>query len=237
MAQTIEIESDSLDLAKQLATENLPVGHYVVSFNASPEGHGTATGTGATSGLALNDCRSKLPHGAEIVEQQVLQSALRKVEEVPAKNADAARIAVQSRLSKNCTIQEVRLSKPGQSRFLGLGKSHDRFEVTVVQSAVIEVAFRKKARVTMNMDAIPKSGHCQKCGRGNAQFWEKEKVGGFFFCPAQCKNQYFTSIFMLSADNAKTSRGYCWSCGKAIPLLDKTCPECDKPQELKFRVE
>ena len=257
--KVLEIEADSLIEARKKVKTRTPEGLHILSKKILSDGkQKTAKGVAETVEAAFEKARKKVPADAEIIDEKRRVLPSQKVLEVEAFDIEAARTKVELDIDKTRRIDDLRLKSRGKKGFLGIGKNPDIYEAKVFQHAVVEVVFKRKAKIRVEIGErkAPSKGYCQWCGNSNSPSKVSES-SAHFFCSRSCEEKYFKaniSSLLFSPDRfiidatggdisgmidsgrraAQRLTAHCWSCGKTIPMSADKCTSCGKKQKIKL---
>ncbi len=253
----LEFEADSLKEARKKANAEKPAGLYLVSEEIISDGkRKTAKGGANSEEAAFEKARNEVPPGSEILDEKVLVPPSHRTLYVKAFNKAKALTKVKRQVGENQRIV-VRLKTSGEKVFLGLVKRSDIYEAKVFQPPVVEVAFKSKPKIRVEISDInvPSMGYCQMCGKSNTPRNISKDKEVVFFCSSACNERYdsaylFSSIgtvFGMDSGGgevieeiesgkkmAKSLTVHCWSCGISIPMGTEKCTSCRKKQKIEL---
>ena len=153
--RTIEVEADSIDEARKRVKSQIPQGLQIVTEEILSDGvTRSVKGVADTPDAASREAESKLPAEAEVVERRV-QQAVRQVVTVDAFDEATARINVEQGLTPPARVEEVALKKPGKKGIFGMGKKPNTYDVHVVQPAIVEIKYKTKALIRVELQESP----------------------------------------------------------------------------------
>jgi hypothetical protein len=157
MAERImEVEADSLAEARKKAESQVPEDLRIVSEEILSLGQqGSVMGVAETIEAAFEEAESKLPSGVEVVGRQQMQKTMRRVVTVEAADEQSARTQVEQGIAKNARVEEVALKKLGKKGFFGMGRKPNLYEVQVFEQAVVEIKYKKKAKIRVKLGESP----------------------------------------------------------------------------------
>jgi len=154
--QTITVQATSLDEARKKAKSRVPKGLDIISEEILSDGKARSIrGVADTIEGAFEKAQSKLPSDAEVIEKQQQVIPLQKVIAVEAFDEESAREQVKRDIAKTARIEGVTLKKPGKRGLLGIGKKPDCYEVQVFEQAVVEIKYKKKAKIRVKLSESP----------------------------------------------------------------------------------
>lgn len=152
----MEIKADSLEEARKQARSQVPEGLKIVSEEILSYGKTRSiTGIADTIEAAFRKAESELPSDVEVLEKKQLVTAKQKVVTVEAFDEGTARAQVEKDINKNARVEDVKLKKLGKKGFLGIGKKPDTYEVQMFEPAVVEVKYKKRARIRVELAESP----------------------------------------------------------------------------------
>ena len=153
--RTMEVEADSLDEARKRVKSQIPHGLQIATEEILSDGATRSVkGVADTPDDASREAESKLPDEAEVVERKVQQPA-RQVVTVDAFDEPTARIHVEQGLTPPARVEDVALKKPGKKGLFGMGKKPNTYDVHVVQPAVVEIKYKTKALIRVELQESP----------------------------------------------------------------------------------
>lgn len=157
MNETIEVEADSLEEAREQVRSQIPEGFSLLSEEIISDGLPTTVEVVAdTLDEALEKAQAALPDGAHILGQRELAVPERIAITVEAFTETGARMEADHRLGAGkAVVKSVRMTAAGSRGFLGFGKTPNRYEVEVVRRAVLEITYRTKARISAQAGRTP----------------------------------------------------------------------------------
>jgi hypothetical protein len=252
LEKVLEIQADSLDDARRQAAQSIPAGLYLWSEEVLADGKPqTVTANADTEEAALAAVAAKVPADTQATNSSIRIAPSRRVVETEAWDEAYARAQVEQQLDSTSRIEAVRLKTAGKPGFLGFGKKKALYEADVFQSAVAVAEYKLSARMRIRMgdSKVPDRGFCQMCGKPEGQA-KSYKGTTNFYCSSDCEKEYVRACIRAQMAGAiivginkqqwdevqaaaAGDRGFCWSCGKAMPMSAKTCPACGKDQTPK----
>ncbi|MCD4825941.1 MAG: hypothetical protein K8S55_15220 [Phycisphaerae bacterium] len=146
--QVIEAEANLLDEAKKQVRSQIPEDCLVVSETVVSDGSPkTLKATADTIDAAFSEAQKKLPEEAIVVVKKEVITPVARVIPIEAIDDHSALGLARRNLGDTATVKGVTLTKPGKKGFLGIGKTLNGYEAQVFQPAVVEIIYRKKAKV------------------------------------------------------------------------------------------
>lgn len=146
MATIIEVETDSLEEAREHVKSQMHKGLQVLSENVISDGKPRAMKAVAESiEIAFAKAQGDVPNDAVIVERRELAAPGQKAIIIEAFDESSARAQIESQ--SGITIKALRLATSGKQGFLGIGKKPNQYEAEIIQQAVVEVIYKKKAKI------------------------------------------------------------------------------------------
>jgi hypothetical protein len=226
--QVIEIQALTLDAARAEISSHVPQGKEVLSERVISDGKTRSIRCVAdTIEKALTDARSKIPTGATGITEAVTDHRA-EVIRVEAFDEEAAKSSVQNQLrSMPATITSVKMTKQGSRGFLGIGKTPNQYEVSVLHQAVVQVSYALDAKIVIEIGDPPKI-QCGLCGaeRPVSQMRSYgERAKQRWFCPVPCWAKrgrvvgshdgtgcqyYLEGMCVAGSDNTCNYRGSDW---------------------------
>ncbi len=156
--QTIEVEANSLDEARKQVKSQVPKGLKIISQKILSDGKTRSTrGVADTIEDASEKAQSELPPDVEIIDKTQKTTPVRKVITVEAFDEKSAREQVKQDISETARIEGVALKKAGKKGILGIGKKPNWYEVQVFEQAVVEIKYKKKAKIRVELGEPRKS--------------------------------------------------------------------------------
>lgn len=138
-------EADSVIVARKQLRSQIPTGSHYSANVVSEGGLHTKKAVAETTDGALAKARSGIPDNAVVTAQRQLAVPAQQSLTMEAFDEDTVRSDIAER---DGIVRTLRLSTPGRSGFLGVGKKANRYEVTVFQQAVVEVTYTTPAKVS-----------------------------------------------------------------------------------------
>jgi hypothetical protein len=255
--EVYEIEADSLELARKQAKDKVPTGLRLLSEVILCDGkERTKEGIADSATGAFEKARKDVPNGAAIVSEKELIPTSHSSIEVEAFDEQAARLSAKPKIGNKAVIESLVLKTSGKKGFLGMGKKPHIYQINVFQPSVVEVRFKLKAKIRIEIGEIPSTGYCQMCGKSNSPV-EKTEKSAHVFCSGTCRDQYFkakVAALLFSPDRfimnatgqdissmissgramAESAMSYCWSCGHQVHMTENKCGFCGVNQEIKI---
>ena len=151
--QSIETEAQSLEDARRKLRNMVPDGMRILKENILSDGNPlTLKGVADTEGAAFEDCRQRLPKGANVVTKKVLVKPGSRNITVPADDSDNAQEIAQQKSGDSAVVRNVTLKRAERKGFLGIGRRSASYEVEVWQPAVAQVmAIRESAKIRAHL--------------------------------------------------------------------------------------
>ena len=144
--QTIQVEAENLELARQELKTRLPSGWFVQSEQVLSDGRPqTSRGMAEADDEALAKTKAGLPPDTAILETKTVQNAGTRTITVEAETESAARAKLQTQLGSTDILKSFQAGLPGKKGFLGIGKTLDQFQAVVLRQAIVEITHKKKA--------------------------------------------------------------------------------------------
>ena len=145
----VEIDAETLDVAREQLKEQLAEGARVVSERIISDGKAmTVKYSAETTEAAFAKADAEIPGTAEVLERKELSAPLRKLATVHAFDEQGAKTRLAGEASGPITIGAVRLAAAGTSGFFGIGRRPNQYEIEVFHLAQVEVVYRPKARIS-----------------------------------------------------------------------------------------
>jgi hypothetical protein len=159
----IEIEGESLEEARAQVKAQIPEGFRLLSEEVISDGtHKAVKAMAETIETAFERARREVPEDADIVRERELTKPEHKtiiVEAFDEESAQAsAKLEVRNQFSDTGLFKELKLVTPGSKGFLGIGRKPNRYEVKIVQQAVVEVTYKTKAKIAVRLAEALKWG-------------------------------------------------------------------------------
>ena len=148
--QTITIEANSIEEAKELLKTKLPEGFQIVSEEIVSDGNlKVIQVTGDSTESALQKAKLEIPTNAELLEWKEISPSEHKFISVDAEDDLSAQTQTLSKITgRRPAIKRVSLLSQGSKGFLGIGKKLNQYQVEVVYEAIIEVTYQPKAKIS-----------------------------------------------------------------------------------------
>lgn len=149
MTQIIDVEADSLEEARNEVMSQTPAGLQLLSETIISDGKpGSFNGVAETIEAAFAKVQSEIPDDAFDLEKKELIAPARKVITVEAFDEDSATMEANRQIPENAVIESLKLTNSGRKGFLGIGKKPNIYEAEVFQHAMVEIAYKQKAKIT-----------------------------------------------------------------------------------------
>ncbi|MDD5542343.1 MAG: hypothetical protein PHX83_04145 [Acidobacteriia bacterium] len=146
--QTLEVEADSIERAREQVIPQIPSGFSIVNEKVIQSSDVvTVRAYADDSSSAFVKAMAKVPEGAEVIERKEIVAAEQKVLGIDAFTEAEARNGVKS----DVVIQNVKLTSLGKKGFLGIGKRPNRYEVTVLRQAGVEIRYQRKLKMAFRL--------------------------------------------------------------------------------------
>lgn len=192
----ITVEAKSVKAARDLARTKTTRKFHLLSekIKRQPDS-GFVQGIAPTEEEALSKARPMLPPKAKQKDKKLIgkpgiQSIL-----VDAEDEATAKSRGVKQTGGFGTVQQVRLVRPARHGFLGLGRRPNRYEVTIMQQAVVELSYTVEAELEVEIGKLPFSAHCQACGGdGSVQSIGSDLT--YYVC-LLCVGDYMSSLTQL----------------------------------------
>lgn len=153
--RTIEVKADTIDEARKQVKSQIPQDLQIVTEEILSDGTTKSVkGVADTPEAASREAESKLPAEAEVVEKEI-QQPVRLVVTVDAFDEQNARKHVEQDITPPARVEEVALKKPGKKGLFGMGKKPNTYDVHVVQPAVVEIKYKTKAVIRVELRESP----------------------------------------------------------------------------------
>ena len=152
----IEVDADSLEEARKKAESQVPEDLQIISEEILSDGKPRCiTGIADTIEAAFEEAESKLPAAVESIDRKQLNAPVKKVTIVEATDEQTARAQVEQSISSSARIESTKLKEIGKKGFLGMGKKPNTYEVQVFERAVVEIKYKKKAKIRVELHESP----------------------------------------------------------------------------------
>ena len=156
--QTFTVEATSLNEARKKAKSRVPEGLDIISEEILSDGKTRGVkGVADTIEGAFEKAQSDLPSDAEVIEKKQQIAPIRKVVTVEAFDEKNASEQVKRDIAKTARIESITLKKPGKRGLLGIGKKPNCYEVQVFEQAMVEIKYKKKAKIRVKLSESPES--------------------------------------------------------------------------------
>lgn len=256
--QIVEVEANSLKEAREKVKSQIPKGLHLLSEEIISDGKSKRVkGVADTIEAALEKAQKKIPADADVVEKKTRISPAQRMVTVKAFSEQHASAQVQGEIDNTAILRSLILRIPGKKGLLGIGKKPNIYEAQVFQRAVVEVIYKRKAKIsaTIGKWMVPSKGYCQMCGKSNCSPKVSKKSANFF-CSSNCEESYFKAsigsilfgpnTFVIAGEGVDTRelpemrmqaqalKAYCWFCGKRMPMSEDKCCSCGKDQEIRI---
>jgi len=183
--RTIEIESNSLKEAREQIKSKIPKGFDVIREEILSDGKTkNIESTGETVEAAFEKAKSKLPSNSEIIEKKRKRTPQKKVVTVEAFDEWIARSRVN--IDSDVRIESILMKGKGRKGVFGIGKKPNKYEIHLFEQAVVEIKYKKMAKILIEFGEPPE---CAICGKKRpykemSGFGEEEKK--IWFCSDTC---------------------------------------------------
>lgn len=162
----LEVEADTLEETREQVRLLVSEGLHVVSERVISDGKPqTVKASASTTEAAFAEVQRKIPSDATILEQKesAPTHSEQKIITVKADDEEHARREAKSEAyqqfgfnfssSGTAVVKVIRLVVPGKRGFLGMGSTRNQYEVEVSgsQSAIVEVTYKTKARISVTL--------------------------------------------------------------------------------------
>ena len=183
--RTFEVEADSLKEAEKEVNSRLPKGLQLLSRKIISDGKPKMSlGIAETIEAAFQEARSGLPSSAIVTEDKILVPPGITTIMVDALDERTARsraryegcvsalqiihglvnerryeaLAFGGRINESVRSGKLTLKSSGSKGFLGMGKKPNSYEIQIVQSAVVQVTYKERARIraTVGKEKLPR---------------------------------------------------------------------------------
>jgi hypothetical protein len=177
--QSIQVEADSLELARQELKARLPSGWFVQSEQVLSDGRPqTSRGMAETDEEALAKAKAGVPSDSTILETKTVQNAGTRTIAVEAETESAAQAKLKTQLGSSDILKSFQAGLPGKKGFLGIGKTLDQFQAVVLRQAIVEITHKKKALLKVTItDQIaswePLLAAMENAGTGGTNLFEQ----------------------------------------------------------------
>jgi len=146
--QTIEVEAESLDEARNKIESQIPQGLSIRSENIISDGKPkTAKGIAETMEEAYAKAQNEVPKDANILGKKELAHPDRKVVMVEAVGEHTAKVRAKNESGSTAIIKAIKLVTPGSKGFLGIWKKPNQYEVEVLHQAIVEITYTTKPKI------------------------------------------------------------------------------------------
>lgn len=150
--QTVQVQADTVDEAKQLLKGKIPLGYEVFSEEvSSDEKPKTIRASGETVDAALANAERELPPDAQVTARRELSGPTTRRLTVEAFDEQQARAKVTSQLGDLVTVKSLTLIQAERKGSLSIDGKPQSYQVEVVQVANVEIIYKTKARVTAHI--------------------------------------------------------------------------------------
>lgn len=150
--QTVDIEGNTLDDAREKAKSKIPSGFFIISERVVSEGKPQfAKGISESIDSAYSEAQSKLHQDAHIISRKVIQEPEDSFIRVEADNESLARNQVEKQVDETTSIKSITLATLGKKGFLGIGKTNNKYDVSILKLAVVEVTYILNARIEVTI--------------------------------------------------------------------------------------
>lgn len=168
----IEIEAETLEEAREQIKSQIPEGLHLLSEQVVSDGKPKTTKAQAdTTEMAFAQARGAIPDNASILEEKVLSAPEQKVikSTIEAPDEQSAKTNSEWQMKEKghpVTVRNVRLVVAGKKGFLGIGSTHNQYEVELLESqpAVVEVTYKTKAKLIARVGELETSPQAQDIG-------------------------------------------------------------------------
>lgn len=154
--QAITVEADSLKEARETAKSQVPKGLRIISEEILSDGKTRSIRDVAdTIEGASEKAQSELPPDVEVIGKKQKTAPIRKAVTVEAFDEEHAREQVKRDIAETARIEGIVLKKAGKKGILGIGKKPNWYEVQVFEQAVVEIKYKKKAKICVKLGESP----------------------------------------------------------------------------------
>jgi hypothetical protein len=147
-----EVTADSLQAARDQARARLPSGSYLLSERVLCDGNPvTVRETTENSASAFAAARGRVPAGAHIVDEKEVRAPENVTLRLAAENEVSAREEAANKLSQESVLQDISLITPGKKGFLGIGRAPSKYEIHILEKAIIEITYKADAKIVVTV--------------------------------------------------------------------------------------
>lgn len=144
--KTIEIEADSLDMARNKVKSKIPNGFVKLSEEVLNDGKQKVVRKFSSKvEKAYTTAQKEIPPDAEILWKKELNLPRKQIVNIEAFDKSSAARLIKDRNEK--MLGPLKMITLGKKGFFGIGKKPNQYEVEVFQPAIVEIAFKNKAKV------------------------------------------------------------------------------------------
>jgi hypothetical protein len=170
--QTIEVEAESLQEARKQIRSQIPQGLSILSEKIISDGKPkTAKGLSEKTEEAFMKAQNEVPSGAVIMDKKELAKPESKSLIIEEYNESGVRKHLEKQYGDSVIIKVIKLVTSGKKGFLGIGKKPSQYEVELLHKAIIEITFKTKAKVSVEI------GDINQIRRDRAIDWWKKASG------------------------------------------------------------
>ncbi|RPJ83913.1 MAG: hypothetical protein EHM13_06270 [Acidobacteria bacterium] len=148
----LQVEAETLEEARESVRSQTPRGYTVFSEAVVSEGAiAKAEARADTADDAFKKVFRGIPRNADVVARTVLAEPRRRTITVAAADEEEARKLAADQTRPDEAIGDVTMLAPGRKGFGGIGRRPNSYEVHALRQARVEVAYRQKARIDVEI--------------------------------------------------------------------------------------
>jgi hypothetical protein len=152
---TIEIEAETLEEAREQVKSRIPEGLYLLSERVISDGKPkTARCIADKTGAAFEKAQDGISSDVAVIQKKELTSPAQNVRTVEAFDEQSARTQLESQIGNTAKIKSLRLAMAGKKGFLGIGKKPNQYDAEVCQQAVVEITYKAKAKISATVGGL-----------------------------------------------------------------------------------
>lgn len=141
-------ESDTIDKARLLLAQRASVGLKVISEEIVLDGQEQVLSIdGTTTEEATLQAKKEVPAQAQIIRMTETLSPSKRTVRIQAWSEQEAKAEVEKSIGVDEKVESLRLVGEGRKGFLGIGKSKNDYEISLLKKAIVEVTYKQPAKL------------------------------------------------------------------------------------------
>jgi HEAT repeat protein len=150
--QTIKVEANSIEEAREMIKSQLPKGLYVLSEKVLSDGKQQIIESIAeTTDAAFEKARYEIPKDAIIIGKKVLRSSDLRCIKVEAFDEQSAKEKIKRQIKRTEKVKDLKLTVRGSKGLLGVRKKPNQYEIEILQHAVVRITYKTKVVISATL--------------------------------------------------------------------------------------